>query len=60
MVMDVKQQTPMEFSSEVDWELIEGLKTEFVDLDSLTKEVKESWMYCIKSVRFSGIRNCAI
>ena len=54
MVMDVKQQSPMEFSSEVDWELIEGLlKTEFVDLDSLTKEVKRIVDVLYKAFGFS-------
>ena len=54
MVMDVKQQSPMEFSSEVDWELIEGLlKTEFVDLDSLTKEVKRIVDVLYKAYGFS-------
>lgn len=54
MVMDVKQQSPMEFSSEVDWDLIEGLlKTEFVDLDSLTKEVKRIVDVLYKAYGFS-------
>ena len=54
MVMDVKQQSPMEFPSEVDWDLIEGLlKTEFVDLDSLTKEVKRIVDVLYKAYGFS-------
>ncbi len=54
MVMDVKQQSPMEFPSDVDWDLIEGLlKTEFVDLDSLTKEVKRIVDVLYKAYGFS-------
>ena len=38
MVLDSKQQAAFEFTSDVDWDLIEGLlKTEFVDLNSITK-----------------------
>ena len=42
MVLDSKQQPEFEFTSDVDWDLIEGLlKTEFVDLDSITKDVRK-------------------
>ena len=42
MVLDSKQQAAFEFTSDVDWDLIEGLlKTEFVDLNSITKDVRK-------------------
>lgn len=42
MVLDSKQQPEFEFTSDVDWDLIEGLlKTEFVDLSSITKDVRK-------------------
>lgn len=42
MVLDSKQQAEFEFTSDVDWDLIEGLlKTEFVDLNSITKGVRK-------------------
>ena len=42
MVLDSKQQAAFEFTSDVDWDLIEGLlKTEFVALNSITKDVRK-------------------
>ena len=53
MVLDSKQQPEFEFTSDVDWDLIEGLlKTEFVDLNSITKRTfaKSSIPYTARMV----------